>query len=149
RLQKLEEQLQELLKEVQALRSGGPKPQGIFKAPPDTKPSKLSDRAVQIIEGKHKPQVIFTPPPDTNVPPSKAANPSKERPIGSAQPPPHIEPSVQQPLGELTLTRAVYKLPHAKAEALANLLMQHTKVDVLETKVEGDRLIVTTTTEAQ
>lgn len=38
RLEKLEAQLQELLKEVQALRGGGPKPRVIYKTAPTTKP---------------------------------------------------------------------------------------------------------------
>jgi hypothetical protein len=50
---------------------------------------------------------------------------------------------------EVTLTRATYKLPPAKAEALAKFLSEHVKAVVLETKVEKDNLVVTTTPEAQ
>src|SRR5205823_10904408 len=50
---------------------------------------------------------------------------------------------------EITLVRVTYQLPHAKAEALANLLTQHSKVEVLEVKVVGDSLILTTTPAAQ
>jgi beta-lactamase regulating signal transducer with metallopeptidase domain len=51
--------------------------------------------------------------------------------------------------GEVTLSRATYKLPAAKAEALATLLKDHVKGPVVETKVEGENLVVTTTPEAQ
>jgi hypothetical protein len=49
----------------------------------------------------------------------------------------------------VTLSRAIYKLPHAKGEALATLLKQHSKVEILEARVEGDSLVITTTPEAQ
>src|SRR5262249_872464 len=50
---------------------------------------------------------------------------------------------------EVTLTRATYRLPKEKAEALAGLLRQHVKVALLETKVDGDSVVVTTTPDAQ
>jgi beta-lactamase regulating signal transducer with metallopeptidase domain len=46
---------------------------------------------------------------------------------------------------EITLTRVTYKLPAAKAEAISKFLREHVKGSVLETKVEGDSLTVTTT----
>jgi hypothetical protein len=49
----------------------------------------------------------------------------------------------------IVLSRATYKPPKGKAEALAKFLQEHGKVPVLETKVDGDSLIVTTTPEAQ
>jgi beta-lactamase regulating signal transducer with metallopeptidase domain len=50
---------------------------------------------------------------------------------------------------EVTLTRTTYKLPAAKAEALGKFLQQHVKASVMETKVEVESLIVTTTPEVQ
>jgi hypothetical protein len=50
---------------------------------------------------------------------------------------------------EVALTRATYPMPAAKAEALGKFLKDHVKAPVLETKVEGDSLIVTTTPEVQ
>jgi hypothetical protein len=50
---------------------------------------------------------------------------------------------------EVTLTRVVYKLPADKAEALASFLKQHVKVLVLETKVDGDSMTITTTPDMQ
>ena len=49
----------------------------------------------------------------------------------------------------VTLIRATYKLPKEKAEALAAFLRDHVKAQVMETKAEGENLIVTTTPEAQ
>jgi beta-lactamase regulating signal transducer with metallopeptidase domain len=50
---------------------------------------------------------------------------------------------------EVVLTRATYKLKPAKAEALGAFLREHVKATVMETKVEGENLIVTTTPESQ
>jgi beta-lactamase regulating signal transducer with metallopeptidase domain len=47
-----------------------------------------------------------------------------------------------------TLSRATYRLPQGKAEAMAAFLREHMKSPV-EAKVEGDNLIVTTTPQAQ
>jgi beta-lactamase regulating signal transducer with metallopeptidase domain len=49
----------------------------------------------------------------------------------------------------MTLTRATYKLPKDKATTLASFLKDNIKASVLEVKVEGDSLTVTTTPEAQ
>lgn len=50
---------------------------------------------------------------------------------------------------EIALTRVIYQLPAAKAEALGRFLQQHIKADVMETKIEGGTLTVTTTPEVQ
>ena len=50
---------------------------------------------------------------------------------------------------EENLSRKTYKLPKAKAEALAAFLREHVKAPVMEPRVEGDALIVTTTPEVQ
>jgi hypothetical protein len=50
---------------------------------------------------------------------------------------------------EVTLSRAAYKLPAGKAEALAKFLNEQVKAVVLETKVDGETIIVTTTPEMQ
>jgi beta-lactamase regulating signal transducer with metallopeptidase domain len=49
----------------------------------------------------------------------------------------------------VTLHRVTYKLPKEKAEALASLLRDHAKDQVVETKVEGDGITVTTAPETQ
>jgi beta-lactamase regulating signal transducer with metallopeptidase domain len=48
-----------------------------------------------------------------------------------------------------TLDRTTYKLAHAKAEALGKFLHDQVKGQVMETKVDGDSITVTTTPEAQ
>ncbi|HEY7158146.1 MAG TPA: M56 family metallopeptidase [Gemmataceae bacterium] len=50
---------------------------------------------------------------------------------------------------EVTLSRTTYKLPAEKAEALGKFLQQHVKGVVMEVKVEGENLIVTTTPQVQ
>jgi arginine repressor len=49
----------------------------------------------------------------------------------------------------LNLTRATYPLPKDKGEALAAFLRDHVKASVLETKVQDNHLIVTTTPDTQ
>ena len=49
----------------------------------------------------------------------------------------------------VSLVRTSYNLPHAKAEPLAAFLREHVKAKVMETKVDGDSLTVTTTPETQ
>jgi hypothetical protein len=53
------------------------------------------------------------------------------------------------PPAEVALTRTTYRLAAAKAQALGKFLGEHVRASVLETKVEGDSLTVTTTPEAQ
>jgi hypothetical protein len=136
RIERLEQQLRELLKEVEALRAGNPKVRTIIQTAPARLPGEASDRPrVRVGIGNESKAVV-------------------EKEIGKpdGKPGRYFElNSVIRRDGEggMTLTRAVYKLPHAKAEALARLLSEHTKVEVLETRVEGDSLIVTTTPEAQ
>jgi beta-lactamase regulating signal transducer with metallopeptidase domain len=49
----------------------------------------------------------------------------------------------------INLVRVGYALPPGKAEALASFLRENVKADVLETKVEGGKLVVTTTPDRQ
>ncbi len=49
----------------------------------------------------------------------------------------------------ISLSRTTYALPGAKAAALASFLKEVAQVKVLETKVEGDKLTVTTTPDVQ
>jgi len=50
---------------------------------------------------------------------------------------------------EVTLSRTTYKMPAEKAEALGKFLQQHVKGVVMEVKVEGENLTITTTPEVQ
>ncbi len=58
-------------------------------------------------------------------------------------------PAPQAAAKMVTLTRATYKLPKDKAEALAAFLKANIKASVLELKVDENGLTVTTTPEAQ
>jgi beta-lactamase regulating signal transducer with metallopeptidase domain len=51
--------------------------------------------------------------------------------------------------GDVLLSRATYKLPREKADALAAFIKQHVQAQVLEIKADGDSLTVTTTPELQ
>jgi hypothetical protein len=51
--------------------------------------------------------------------------------------------------GEVQLIRKTYPLPRAKAEGLSAFLREYVKAAVLETKVDGDTLTITTTPEVQ
>jgi hypothetical protein len=134
RLQKLEERLEELLKEVQALRGSGVRPL-IIRKEQLTKPVESSDRPrVQNIESKRN-DIRHEPPGG-----------ARETVFENAL---HSLHSGKESADVMTLSRAIYKLPHAKAEALATLLKQHSKVEILEARVEGDSLVITTTPEAQ
>jgi hypothetical protein len=70
--------------------------------------------------------------------------PAKPLLEGAPKPPPAAPAPV-----EVTLTRAIYKLPAGKAEALGKFLREHVKASVLETKADGDSLVVTTTPDVQ
>jgi hypothetical protein len=49
----------------------------------------------------------------------------------------------------VVLSRTAYRLPAGKAEALATFLKENVKASVLETRLDGDVLVVTTTPETQ
>jgi hypothetical protein len=147
RLEKLERQLQELLKEVHALRAGSSRPDMFLDGA--RKPGQPLDRpGFRIIEeksdkAKHVPAET-TPALKSDViryekvPPSDILRYQVVRPQDG-----------KTTAGGVTLIRTTYKLSHAKAEALAALLAERRGRDVLETSVEGDNLTITTTPEAQ
>jgi beta-lactamase regulating signal transducer with metallopeptidase domain len=119
RLQKLEEQVEALLKEVKALRAGAKKP-AVAARLDDLNASRSRVARLRL-----------------------AAEPLQVRRELSVV---RLATADEQ---ELALSRATYKLPQAKAEALAKFLREQVKAPVMETKVEGDSLTVTTTPEAQ
>jgi hypothetical protein len=77
-----------------------------------------------------------------------ARPPSSTRPWFGG-PGPRPKSSAAPPTEEVVLTRTTYRLPAGKGEALGKFLKEHVKASVLETKVDGDKLIVTTTPAAQ
>ncbi len=120
KLQDLETRLKELLKEVQALRtSADAKPPRPAKAHLEYKPSQVQ---IALDWG------FF---------------------LTKAGPAPVVLGLAPATSSEVTLIRSTYKLPAAKAEALGTFLQQHVKAAAIETKVEGESLIVTTTPEVQ
>jgi beta-lactamase regulating signal transducer with metallopeptidase domain len=139
KLDELEKKLKDLLKELQALKAGGNSP----TAPPPAE-NRVNPGA----------KVDYVPTTTYQVKPTVTGNVIYE-PVTTYQP---VTSYVQwantargagEKSAEVMLTRATYKLPTAKAEALGAFLREHVKASVMETKVEGENLIVTTTPEAQ
>jgi beta-lactamase regulating signal transducer with metallopeptidase domain len=121
RLQDVERHLQELLREVQALRQEGTsKPrapgQPVMLAPATAAPARPAHTPV--------PAVPYTVETARVV-----------RGQGGS--------------GEMVLSRATYKLSKEKAESVAAFLRENVKAEVIETKADGENLVVTTTPEAQ
>jgi hypothetical protein len=133
RLREVEQKLQTLLEEVRALRAGA-----AASAKP---PRSVTVRTVPVQPAPQpapKPRIIYS---------------EEKRPVLSQIAQPDATQfhsvTVTHDSGAVTLSRATYRLPHAKAEALAAFLREYVKAQVMETKVEGDSLTVTTTPEAQ
>jgi hypothetical protein len=122
RLQAIEQQLQALLKEVKGMRNSGPNQPGIRAVP--ARPARAAT----------PPPVQYIPVPGANVPPGQRA-------IRAIVP-------QENPSGEITLTRATYELPGDKAKALSDLLQGYKGPEVT-LKIEGDKVTVTTSPEAQ
>jgi hypothetical protein len=121
RLQKLEAALQELLKEVKEMRAAS----GKTPATATTPAPKPSDKPGTGGGG-------YTLRFDT-------------KPLYSQA----VAAFVRTEGQPIHLTRATYKLPRARAEALAAFLKENVKTPVVETKVEGDTLVVTASPGAQ
>jgi hypothetical protein len=114
RLDRLEKQLEALLKEVKAMRAGTPKGDASAKSPGE-KAVIMDINPVISRLNVYSETVLHTGAADQAV----------------------------------TLTRATYKMPKEKAEALAKFLGDQVKGQVLETKVDGDSIMVTTTPHIQ
>jgi beta-lactamase regulating signal transducer with metallopeptidase domain len=120
RLRKLEASLEALLKEVKELRGEAGKPAGATQGQPQEKPT----------QGTHGWSVYETLGQPRHAVTSYWAVTDTE----GGQP--------------MHLTRVTYKMLKDKADALAAFL-RDVKTPVLETKVEGEGIVVTTTPEAQ
>jgi beta-lactamase regulating signal transducer with metallopeptidase domain len=125
KLKDLEDKLQALLKEVKSLR--------------DNKPTQSTTATV-------KPKI-------STAPQAKAtwkidAVESNNFVWGQGQPLAVYSNITEDKQHAVTLSRTTYKLPKEKADALAAFL-PHIKASVLESKVEGDGIVVTTTPEVQ
>jgi hypothetical protein len=130
RLDRLEKQLEVLLQEVKAMRSGSGQ-HAVKEVKVDVKPAAKSGAA------KEAKSVYYTDPKIVAV----------EAAAGNV----HEYTWIAQGEGEhaVTLTRATYKMPKEKAEALSKFLSDQVKGQVLETKVDGEGIVVTTTPHIQ
>ncbi|HEV3082344.1 MAG TPA: M56 family metallopeptidase [Gemmataceae bacterium] len=125
RLQALEQQIQRLLREVQALRKSS-KP---ALSPPHVDAADVRLRATRTLGALQ----ISSP------------KPADLRRLAVY----YERVTAKQEQRVVNLARSTYNLPHDKAETLAAFLREHVKAKVLETKVEGDNLTITTTPETQ
>jgi beta-lactamase regulating signal transducer with metallopeptidase domain len=123
KIKELEDKLQAILKEVKDLRQAKGANQTTTKPKITEKPATVTRVPVEL---KHWTAVETQPA--FNVTFVDSGTVSKEHTI--------------------TLSRATYKLPKEKADALAAFL-KHVKASVLETKVEDDGVTVTTTPDVQ
>jgi beta-lactamase regulating signal transducer with metallopeptidase domain len=127
RLKELEDKLEALLKEIKDLRGGG-------------HASAVTTAPAAGLKTSTTPSVPSTP--STSSVPANAQGVTFTWTSGQTV-------NVAEPHASVTLSRASYKLGKEKAEALSTFLREHVKAQVLETKVEGENFIVTTTPDAQ
>jgi beta-lactamase regulating signal transducer with metallopeptidase domain len=126
RLKNLEDKLQALIKEVKSLRETKPGTATTTKIKPTDKPAaKANWTTVDTVSNAY---AVQAQPWVTSTYTILAADDKNQ--------------------GVITLSRATYKLPKDKADALAAFL-PHIKTTVLESKVEGEGIVVTTTPEVQ
>jgi hypothetical protein len=123
KIKELEDKLQAILREVKALREAKDTTQATTKPKITEKPATVTRTPVEL---RHWTAVEAQPAYNITFVDSGAG--SKEHTI--------------------TLSRATYKLPKEKADALAAFL-KHVKASVLETKVEDDGVTVTTSPDVQ
>lgn len=151
RLEKLEAQLAELLQEVKSLRGGdGAGAVHEYRIKTATTPRPVLSN----VPGPAAP-VAKTPPAARAAP--LQATPlygmlSKAAPATTATRPQvwAVRPADGAPTStQVVLMRATYQLPQSKATALEAFLRDNVKTSVLEMKVDGDALVVTTTAEVE
>jgi hypothetical protein len=121
RLEKLEKQLEALLKEVKSLRTS----KGVWNERSKVKTEDIHQWKSWNADPNVKFENVHLWDKGWNVPPSQAG----DRPI--------------------ILSRATYKMPRAKAEALAAFLRGQLNEQTLETRVEEDAIVITTLPEIQ
>lgn len=162
-LDALEAKLQALLKEIQALRAAKatqPTPPAQRSTPKTVRSIRLNPSAVK--QEVVKPVIVAQPriaAPNHIV--VRSADPKaieqKRAVIIEAEGKPKTGEAYRLEMkmvgagdgGVVNLTRASYQMPAANAKALNEFLTSHVKASVMETRVEGDKITVTTTPEAQ
>lgn len=128
RLQELESALRSIQKELRDLHGAdavAPSPSGA--------PSKSLPRPPAVVVPSCQRDLVTNRPPTSSVTAKCVLGTS-----GS----PDSTPAV-------ALSRVAYRLPAGKAEAVAAFLKDHVKAPILETRTEGEALVVTTTPEFQ
>jgi beta-lactamase regulating signal transducer with metallopeptidase domain len=140
RIQELEDRVQALLQELRALRGQHRVPAGGAAAPAHA----LTAPRVTVVG-----QPIL-PPKDVTaaqpLQPVTALVRVRRLQVGTAA---NVAGGDAEPVSEVTLSRATYRLPQDKAEALVKFLQETIKPSVLEAKVDKDTVVVTTTPGAQ
>jgi hypothetical protein len=154
KLQKLEAQLQALLQEIQAMRAAKP---GWEKKPVAQQLTPEQKKVLRVFPQDDTPRVLVVPAQPAPAPvarPQTLAVPGTPAPV--SPPAEAIERRtvrarfIERDGGEvINLTRATYTLAPASAKALDDFLKTQVKAKVLETRVEGDRITVTTTPDIQ
>jgi beta-lactamase regulating signal transducer with metallopeptidase domain len=124
KIKELEDKLQAILKEVKSLREARAANQATAKPKITEKPATVTRVPVETVYWK----AVEVQPSANYVKFLDSGTVEKEQTV--------------------TLSRATYKLPKEKADALAAFL-KHVKAKVLETKVEDESVIVTTTPDVQ
>ena len=119
KIKELEDKLQALLKEVKSLRETKITPQTAPKPKTDDKPANVQPRAVE----------------------ARTFTWAQSQPLVATF-------TVEGQQHAVTLSRATYKMPKEMAESLAAFL-KHAKGSVVETKIEDDSIVVTTTPNMQ
>jgi hypothetical protein len=152
-LQELEHKLQDVLKEVEAQRKPAPSAKPEFAKSSQGEPRfevsvansgsvQLADRDKKLQELEAKVNALLKEVQALQTKKSTTTASTMLQFSGSIGTAPGVP-------AEVTLKRTTYKLSAEKAEALGKFLQQHVKGVVMEIKVEGENLIVTTTPEVQ
>jgi hypothetical protein len=154
RLQAIEQQIQALLKEIHALRNDGKSEARVrttLVAPTQQKRFEVIRKAeagkpVELTPGEQRHVQVIV----------KDAGQDEQKghslglvPGGKGK---QVIRVIETRTGDekhVALNRASYRLPRASAEVVAAFLREHSKAPVMEVKVDGDQLIVTTTPETQ
>ena len=138
KLKELEDKVQQLLKEMQQLR--GQAPAGGMMPPSGVKSTTPQEAFIGLLREATGSGLVAPAP----APPTVQVEPTPAHP-----PVPAVPDNWTSGTVTITLTRVSYHLKPATAEALSTFLKDNAKTAILETKSEGENLVVTTTPAAQ
>jgi hypothetical protein len=144
RIQELEEKVQLLLRELQALRAHRQRPALMTDQPrPDTSAARDPVMGLRLVQPDVKVQGQAPARATARLAPVEVREVRVGRPLNL------VVAADAGPVSEVTLSRATYRLPKDQAEALVKFLQETIKPSVLEAKVEKETVVVTTTPAAQ